>query len=83
EARTLVVQTVLGAAHMVESTGEDPAALRAKVTSPNGTTFAAIQLLERHEFRENMIKAIHRASARAGEMGDDIATAVLEGQTKK
>lgn len=83
EARTLVVQTVLGAAHMVESTGEDPASLRAKVTSPNGTTFAAIQLLERHEFRENMIKAIHRASARAGEMGDDIATAVLEGQTKK
>jgi len=78
EARTLVVQTVLGAAHMVESTVADPAELRAKVTSPNGTTFAAIGVLEQFRFRDGIIKAIHRASARAGEMGDDIATAVLQ-----
>ncbi|WP_309118604.1 pyrroline-5-carboxylate reductase [Paenibacillus sp.] len=78
EARELVVQTVLGAAHMVDSTGEDPAALRAKVTSPNGTTYAAIQHLESFRFRDGLVQAIGRASARAGEMGDDIATAVLQ-----
>jgi len=78
EARTLAVQTVLGAAHMVESTGEDPAALRAKVTSPNGTTFAAIGVLERFQFREATVQAIQRATARAGEMGDDIAASVLQ-----
>jgi pyrroline-5-carboxylate reductase len=78
EARELVAWTVLGAAHMVRSTGEDPAALRAKVTSPNGTTFAAFGVLERYNFREALIQAVQRASARAGEMGDDIATNVLQ-----
>lgn len=78
EARTLVLQTVIGAAHMVESTGEAPAALRAKVTSPNGTTHAAVGVLEQYRFQEGMIRAIHRASARAAEMGDEIAASVLE-----
>lgn len=78
ESRTLVLQTVLGAARMVESTGEDPAALRAKVTSPNGTTFAAIGVLEQYRFGEGIVKAIQRAASRAGEMGDDIATSVLQ-----
>jgi pyrroline-5-carboxylate reductase len=77
ESRTLVLQTVIGAAHMVESTGADPASLRAKVTSPNGTTFAAIDVLEQHEFRGGMIKAIARAASRAAEMGDDIAASAL------
>ncbi|HZG85298.1 pyrroline-5-carboxylate reductase [Paenibacillus sp.] len=78
ESRALAVQTVLGAAHMVETTGEDPAALRAKVTSPNGTTFAAIGVLERFQFREGVVQAIQRAADRAGEMGDDIAASVLQ-----
>jgi len=78
EARALVVQTVLGAASMVEATGEDPAALRAKVTSPNGTTFAALGVLEQFKFRDGLIQAVHRAAARAGELGDDIATSLLQ-----
>ncbi len=78
EARELVVWTVLGAAHMVRSTGEDPAALRAKVTSPNGTTFAALGVLEQFKFREAVVQAVHRSSARAGEIGDDIATSLLQ-----
>jgi len=82
DARTLVVQTVLGAAHMVKTTGENPAALRAKVTSPNGTTFAALGVLEQYRFRESLMKAIERAAGRAAEMGDDIAASVL-GQTKE
>lgn len=81
EARELVVQTVLGAARMVEVTGEDPAALRAKVTSPNGTTFAAIGVLDEFRFREGLLQAIRRAEARAAELGDEIAAAALEGRT--
>ncbi|MCI3920343.1 pyrroline-5-carboxylate reductase [Paenibacillus sp. TRM 82003] len=78
QARELVVQTVLGAAHMVEATGEPPSVLRAKVTSPNGTTFAAIGVLEQYRFQEGMRKAIARAAERAGEMGDEIAAAALQ-----
>ncbi|WP_199614883.1 pyrroline-5-carboxylate reductase [Paenibacillus alkalitolerans] len=82
DARSLVVQTVLGAAHMVLSTDEDPAVLRAKVTSPNGTTHAAIGVLEQFEFRSGMMSAIARATERAQEMGDDIAASVLQSMTK-
>ncbi|MBW7462462.1 pyrroline-5-carboxylate reductase, partial [Paenibacillus sepulcri] len=42
-SRELTIQTVLGAAHMVKATHEHPAELRRKVTSPNGTTQAAIE----------------------------------------
>jgi pyrroline-5-carboxylate reductase len=82
DARALVVQTVLGAAHMVRSTGEDPAVLRAKVTSPNGTTHAAIGVLEQHGFRAGMMRAIARATERAQEMGDDIAASALQSASK-
>ncbi|MNG17276.1 Pyrroline-5-carboxylate reductase [compost metagenome] len=49
-ARELTVQTVLGAAQMVKETGEQPADLRRKVTSPNGTTQAALETLDAHHF---------------------------------
>lgn len=77
DARTLVLQTVLGAARMVEATGENPSELRAKVTSPNGTTYAALQMLDEYRFKEAIMNAIKRAEARAAEMGDDIATSVI------
>lgn len=72
-ARQLTVQTVLGAASMVKTTGEDPAVLRKKVTSPNGTTQAALELLDTCQFQEAVQKAVLRASERAGEMGATIA----------
>jgi pyrroline-5-carboxylate reductase len=78
DARALVLQTVLGAAQMVQSTGENPAVLRAKVTSPNGTTHAAITVLEQFDFREGVKRAVARAAERAQEMGDDIAASVLQ-----
>ncbi|RED58746.1 pyrroline-5-carboxylate reductase [Cohnella phaseoli] len=71
-AKALTVQTVRGAAEMVLVTDEDPEQLRRKVTSPNGTTEAAIQTLERFEFRDAMIQAIVRCAERAREMGDSI-----------
>lgn len=71
-ARALTVQTALGAARMVLETGEDPAELRRKVTSPGGTTQAAIEMLERHDFRGAVGQAMRRAAERAGEMGADL-----------
>jgi pyrroline-5-carboxylate reductase len=74
QARLLTVQTVLGAASMVQSTGEDPAELRRKVTSPNGTTQAAIETLERFHFTEAVLTAIDRCVERAEELGAMIGT---------
>ncbi|WP_152393890.1 pyrroline-5-carboxylate reductase [Paenibacillus guangzhouensis] len=69
QARNLTIQTLIGAAHMVQSTGEDPAELRRKVTSPGGTTQAAIETLQSFHFTEALMTAIQRAADRAGEMG--------------
>lgn len=76
-SRDLTIQTVLGAAHMVKSTGETPANLRRKVTSPNGTTQAALETLNEHEFTEGVIRAIKRAAERAAEMGAEIERSAL------
>ena len=72
-ARKLTVQTVLGAARMVETTGEMPEQLRRNVTSPNGTTQAAIETLDRFQFREGVTRAVLRAAERAREIGETIA----------
>ncbi|WP_159884033.1 pyrroline-5-carboxylate reductase [Paenibacillus puerhi] len=69
EARRLTVQTVLGAARMVETTGEDPSDLRRKVTSPNGTTQAALELLAGRGFPEAVTQAVLRSASRAAEIG--------------
>ncbi|MCL4424540.1 MAG: pyrroline-5-carboxylate reductase [Firmicutes bacterium] len=67
-ARELAVQTVLGAAKMLRETGEDPAALRHRVTSPGGTTLAGLQALEERGFPAAIRAAIERATHRAGEI---------------
>jgi pyrroline-5-carboxylate reductase len=64
----LVMQTVLGAGRMLVETGEDPAVLRARVTSPNGTTMAAMDVLTREGFVAMMGRAIARATQRAEEL---------------
>ena len=65
-SRELTVQTVLGAAEMMRVTGEQPAELRRKVTSPNGATQAAIELMQTHEvaqhFKEGMLRSAERSS---------------------
>jgi len=75
-ARALTVQTVLGAAHMVLETGEEPAELRRKVTSPGGTTQAAIETFERLDFRGAVGQAMRRAAERAGEMGAELERSI-------
>ncbi|WP_419873694.1 pyrroline-5-carboxylate reductase [Candidatus Pristimantibacillus sp. PTI5] len=77
-AKDLVVQTVLGAAEMVRHTGEEPAELRRKVTSPNGTTQAALELMAENRFAETIHKAVHRSAERAGELGEAIERSINE-----
>lgn len=67
-ARHLVVQTVFGAARMLRDTGEDPAELRRRVTSPGGTTMAGVGALEEHGVRGAFVEAVERAARRAREL---------------
>lgn len=72
-AAELVVQTVAGAAKMIQETGLEPKELRRRVTSPGGTTMAAIEVLERGGFSQLMNEAIHRAASRARELAEESA----------
>ncbi len=67
-ARTLVLQTLLGAARMLSETGEDAATLRKRVTSPGGTTQAAIESFEGNDFRRLVHEAIAAATRRGREL---------------
>ena len=68
-ATKLAAQTVLGAAQMVLETGTHPGALKDMVTSPGGTTIAAIHALESGAFRGLVMDAVETATRRAREMG--------------
>lgn len=67
-AAQLAVQTVLGAAHMASKTGEHPALLREKVTSPGGTTIAALHTLENGCFHGVIMSAVDAACQRSKEL---------------
>jgi len=67
-ARRVVAGTLTGASALLEETGADPAALRAAVTSPGGTTEAAIRVMEIAGVPEAMQKAIASARDRGAEL---------------
>jgi pyrroline-5-carboxylate reductase len=68
-ALTLAAQTLLGTAKLYLETGEHPAALRDKVTSPGGTTIAGLYALEQGGFRGTVMGAVDAAVARSKELG--------------
>ena len=68
-ALKLSAQTVLGAARLVLETNRHPAILRDEVTTPGGTTIAAVAELERHGLRTMLIDAVATATARSRELG--------------
>ena len=60
---------MLGSARMMDETGEDPAELRAAVTSPGGTTAAAVRTLEFKAVRSAFIEAVAAATERSKQLG--------------
>lgn len=70
KARLLVVETALGAARMALESGDDPATLRANVTSKGGTTAEALAELEQGDLAGMVDRAIGAAATRAAELGD-------------
>src|ERR1019366_8751654 len=68
-SRLLTVETLLGSARLLAETGESPEVLRAPVTSPGGTTAAALQVFEARGFRASVLEAVTAAAARSRELG--------------
>jgi pyrroline-5-carboxylate reductase len=67
-AHDLIVQTVVGAGAMLRDSGEHPVTLREAVTSPAGTTIAAIRELENHGVRAAFLAALEAARDRSREL---------------
>lgn len=70
KARLLTLQTAFGAAKMALESAESPAILRARVTSPGGTTESALAVLRDGGLAPLMTKALEAARQRAHELGD-------------
>lgn len=68
-AEILVTQTLLGAAQLLSKSGNEPADLRRKVTSPGGTTEAAINHMEGNKTIDVIVNAIKAAEARSRKLG--------------
>jgi pyrroline-5-carboxylate reductase len=68
-AQKLVMQTLLGAAHLLLKSGKPPAELRRMVTSPGGTTAEAIAAFERGGFNALVIQAVTAAYEKARKLG--------------
>jgi pyrroline-5-carboxylate reductase len=67
-AQQLIVQTAIGSAVMLRDTNEHPVQLREAVTSPGGTTIAAIRELENHGVRAALLAALEAARDRSREL---------------
>jgi pyrroline-5-carboxylate reductase len=67
-SRTLAIETVAGAGRLLVETGEEPAVLRAQVTSPGGTTEAGVARLEASGLRSAFGEAVSAATERSRAM---------------
>jgi pyrroline-5-carboxylate reductase len=68
QARLLVQQTIVGAAELMQASGEDPAQLRRNVTSPKGTTEQAIAVLQAAEWGDLFDRALAANVRRSEEL---------------
>ena len=69
-ARSLSLETFRGASKLAVESEEDPATLRARVTSKGGTTEAALAVMETQQVKQRIITAVRAAAARSSELGD-------------
>ncbi len=69
-ADSLTRQTLLGAATLLSSSGEDPAVLRQNVTSPGGTTAAGLAVFAEDDLLELVDRVVGAATARSIELGE-------------
>ena len=76
-ALALAVQTVVGAAVMVQQTRVHPGELKDRVASPGGTTIAGLHALERGGLRAAVMDAVYEATLRARELGGAAAQSKL------
>lgn len=70
KAVMLAAQTVLGSAKYVLESGDDPALLRGRVTSPGGTTIEGIHVLERSGFSGIVMDAVEKAAQKSQKLGE-------------
>ena len=68
DATTLTIQTIVGAAKLLDQSGDSPTTLREKVTSPNGTTFAALNSFNDSDISATIAKAMKAARDRSQEL---------------
>lgn len=76
-ATELVTQTMVGAAAMLDQTGQTASQLRAAVTSPGGTTAAAVRRLEQSAIRSAFIEALRAAKERSAQLGDEVEQSLM------
>ncbi|MCL6235460.1 pyrroline-5-carboxylate reductase [Acinetobacter sp. ANC 5579] len=72
-ATALTLQTALGAAQMAITSANSPAELRKNVTSPNGTTQAAIEVFDRAQISQNIQAALAAAQKRSQELAQELS----------
>ena len=69
-AEKLVLQTMMGAAHLIQKSGKPPAELRRMVTSPGGTTAEALLQFEKGGFSQLVLQAVNAAYNKAKQLGN-------------
>ena len=82
-AKEMVIGTVLGAGHLIEQSGKEPAELRRMVTSPGGTTAEALRKFEENSFSDLIYQAVKAAYEKAKQLGNqnNIQIPIINNQT--
>ena len=75
-ATALTLQTALGAAQMAITSSSAPSELRKNVTSPNGTTQAAIEAFDRAQISQNIQTALAAAQKRSQELAQELSDSI-------
>jgi pyrroline-5-carboxylate reductase len=75
-ARALASHTVRGAALLALGSEESPQTLRARVTSPGGTTAAAVAVLDRNAVKASLVEAMGAAALRSRQLSEEAKAAL-------